>query len=71
MQTPPLTRAEINSVRSALATLEEVKPLIEAAMQAGFECQEQAARHAHYQGLATQILATYEPLLHKIKPTDS
>jgi len=71
MQSPPLDRATLNQVRSALATLDEVKPAIEAAMEAGFDCHEQKARHEHYQGLATQILAVYEPYHHKLKPTDS
>lgn len=63
----PLDKNAMKAVRSALATVIQTEPLIELAEKAGFNAAEERARLEHYKGLATQILAVYEPLVLKIR----
>jgi len=67
----PLDKNAMKAVRSALAVIMETEPLIDLAEKAGFNAAEERARLDHYKGLATQILAVYEPIINKLKPTDS
>lgn len=67
----PIDRATLKQIRQALAALAEVKPLIDAALEAGFDVAEEAARASHYDGLAKSILRVYEPLVNKVQPVDS
>ena len=69
--TLPLDRNAMKAVRSALALLLETEPMVKLAEQAGFNAAEERARLEHYKGLATQILAVYEPIVHKLNPIDS
>ena len=65
----PIDKATLKAVRSALATLLEIEPAIEAATKAGFNTAEEMARKEHYKGLATQILAVYEPMVNRLNPS--
>lgn len=67
----PIDRATLKQIRQAIAAIAEVKPLIDAALEAGFDVNEEAARALHYDGLARNILKVYEPLVNKLQPVDS
>lgn len=66
----PIDKASLNKIRKALAALAEVQPLIDAALEAGLDVSEQAARAEHYRGLGGQMLKVYEPIVNRFQPRD-
>ena len=66
----PLDKAAMKAVRSALSSIADTEPLLKLAEEAGFNVAEERARLEHYKGLATQILAVYEPIILKLNRTE-
>lgn len=66
----PIDKAAMTAVRSALSLMVENEHLLKLAEEAGFNVAEERARFEHYKGLATQILATYEPIIFKLQKSE-
>ena len=56
----PLSKQQLNQVRKALYQLNEVKPRIDQAKQAGLDCTVQCAALEHIEKQLQQILDVYD-----------
>lgn len=66
----PIDKSTLTAIRKALSVLDEVAPLLDLAEQAGLDVADERARHSHYTEIASKLIATYEPILNKVKRVD-
>jgi hypothetical protein len=59
----PVDKATLNALRKAMSLIHEYKPHIQAAVDAGVDVTEEAARFKHLETAIMQFLTVYEPMV--------